>query len=126
MPELKLSADCGNSPKNKFVEQVTVALLLGDRATLERMLSDDLRWEQVGDERTLGKAELLEGKHLPVGESLAVLEIEHVLTHGKVGAVNGNARFESGRNWSFAAICEFLNNKATHIKSIRFYLIEAC
>ncbi len=125
MPELKLSADCGNSPKNQFVERVTVALLLHDRDTLERLLSADLRWERIGDEAILDKAAILEGKHLPDADAIAALEIEHVLTHGKVGAVNGIARFESGRSWLFAAIYEFFNAKASSIKDIKLYLIEA-
>jgi hypothetical protein len=125
MPELKLSADCGNSPKNQFVEQLAVALLLGDRATLEASLSENLLYERAGDETSLGKAELLAGKHLPADETLASLEIEHVLSHGRVGAVNAIARFASGRTWSFCCVCEFLNNKATSIKSIKIYLIEA-
>lgn len=125
MPDIVLSGECGNAPKSQFVEQVMVALLLCDSAKLEASLSDNLRYERAGDATTLGKAELLEGKHLPADDPLASLEIEHVFSHGRAGVANGIARFESGQMWSFCAMYEFATLKATSIKSIKIYLIEA-
>jgi|HigsolmetaAR201D_1030396.scaffolds.fasta_scaffold07388_2 hypothetical protein len=122
MPEVILSDDCGNSPKNQFVEQVTVALLLRDAAVLERSLSDDAVWELPGSGVSLGKPALLAGQHLPADDPIAKLTIIHVLTHGKVGAVNGEAVFESGRVWPFCTLFVFANAKANSIRSVSMYM----
>lgn len=41
--KISLSSTCGNSPKNKFVQDYTVALLSFDFDNLKKMSSDNIK-----------------------------------------------------------------------------------
>ena len=103
MVEVRRSADCGNSPKNQFAEEYVIALLTGDISTLERSSSFNISAEQISSER------------------LSRVQIDHVVTHGKVGAVNGTLGMSDGHSAGFCFVLVFASAKADRVAEITRY-----
>ena len=55
MTRVIISEDCGNSPKNIFVQDLTIALAKGDSKFVLDNVTDDIRWNRIGDELIDGK-----------------------------------------------------------------------
>jgi hypothetical protein len=94
------SGECGNSPKNAFVEDFIIALVLsddpGDR------LSQDAQLPDIGLENAT---------------SLTIL---HAISHGRIGAANGEA-VVNGETVAFAFVLEFTSTKGNCVRRIDFY-----
>lgn len=124
MAEIVLSEDCGNSPKNRFAADLTAALANGDTAFILSRVTDDIRWENAGNDAVQGKeplAALLEQSALDPVERLVIY---HALTHGRAGAVNGFKTMRSGKKAAFCLVFEFQSAKADKIQAITAYEIE--
>lgn len=117
------SGDCGNSPKNQFVETFTIAMAQQDEAFLLASVTDDVTWRIVGQPAITGKAAFSKALGDQPG-SVSKIRITHVLTHGKVGAVNGTCTHEDGTMDDFCVVYEFGNAKATTIRTIKAYVVE--
>ncbi|WP_417578689.1 hypothetical protein [Pelagibacterium sp.] len=97
------SADCKNSPKNAFVEELVIGLFTG--ANLATHLQD--------------------GAALPgVPEGVSAVDITHAISHGKIGAANGTMTV-GGVQQPFAIFIEFSSTKATLVKSLSLYSITS-
>jgi len=97
--KIKRSGECGNSPKNAFVEDFVLDLLAG------KTLS-----ERVAD-----------AAELPgVPNDPSEIEITHAISHGKIGAANGAVR-AGGVKMPFAVFIEFSSAKATKVQNVRLY-----
>jgi hypothetical protein len=123
MTKIIASGDCGNSPKNQLLEKLAIALALGNVAALE-LLSADVDWQQVGQTQQRGHDAVQQHLAQIANEPIAELQIEHVVNHGKAGAVNGSLRYTDNRCVMFCHMFEFSNAKGTAVKQIRSYLIE--
>ena len=55
MTKVIIGEDCGNSPKNIFVQDLTVAFVKGDSRYLLKNVTDDVRWEIPGEQIIQGK-----------------------------------------------------------------------
>ncbi|WEX07510.1 hypothetical protein [Chelativorans sp. AA-79] len=117
MTEVTRSRDCGNSPKNKFVQEVAVALETGEATTLD--FSEDVVWEGVSDEPIHGIGALIQvlaDRTAPVA-----VTVEHSISHGKVGSASGQTTLGNGRSRRFSHIFEFTNTKANRVAVIKTY-----
>ena len=118
------SEDCGNSPKNSFLQDLTIALARADSRHVLDRVSEDVRWKIVGHRLIQGKndlgAILLQQKTQGVRE----LIIHHVATHGKAGAVNGTIKLEKGKGREFCHVFEFTNAKGNQVGEIISYVID--
>jgi hypothetical protein len=124
MTRIMIGEDCGNSPKNIFVQEVTIALAKGDlKSTLDRV-TDDIRWNVVGNGVIQGKDRFAESLQEEKNDKVMELSIHHIATHGKAGAVDGRMKLKSGKINAFCNIYEFSNAKGTAIKEIISYRIE--
>jgi limonene-1,2-epoxide hydrolase len=124
MTRVIISEDCGNSPKNIFVQELTIAFARGDSKYILSSITDDIRWNIVGDTVIQGKdsfAQLLE--EMKKDQALK-LTIRHIATHGKAGAVDGTTKFKNGNTHAFCDVYEFSNSKGTSVKEITSYRIE--
>ncbi len=117
MPLIQGSKDCGNSPKNQFVQDVSVALECGE--ALPEAFSEDVIWEQPATQPMSGKTALLE--HLGSRPKPASITVLHAISHGKVGAANGEVTFADGQTRRFCHVFEFTNTKANCISVIKSY-----
>ena len=102
MTKLRRSGDCGNSPKNLFAEDFAIALFTGDREALGRTAAEGL---------DLGK--------LP--EPPVEMSIDHVVTHGKAGAVNGTLVAKDGGSEGFCLVLTFASAKADRVSKVQRY-----
>jgi ketosteroid isomerase-like protein len=119
------SKDCGNSPKNKLLEEVEIALANRDVGFLLTSVTDDVHWRFVGHESLRGANALFEALHRTSRPSeVAEITIHHVVTHGKAGAVNGTRKHKDGKTYGFCTVYEFSNAKGTSVSGITHYAIE--
>jgi hypothetical protein len=118
MTRLNRSTDCGNSPKNKIVEDIGVALEVGDREYLATVLDSEAVWNYSS--RIIATAEKILDTLL-MQDKPTVLVIDHVISHGKVGAVNGHADRSGKGEQRFCHIIEFTSTKCNRVKRIESY-----
>ncbi len=122
MTTIQRSADCANSPKNAFAEDVAVVLLTGTSVTLAPSLSDDATIEVVGKAARWGQGDLRDFFETALEANPQALRIEHALTHGKVGAVNGVLTTQDGADKGFCVMLTFASTKAKRVRTIQLYL----
>lgn len=123
MAKMVLSEDCGNSPKNQFVSDLTVALAQGDIKYVLSKVTDDFRWETAGSQVLQGKAAFSNGLEQLNKDPVEQLTILHALTHGKAGAVNGTKILRSGKKIAYCLVFEFFGAKAASVQGITSYEI---
>lgn len=109
------STDCGNSPKNLFVQTVAVALVSGE--LIADAFAKGASWHHP--------AGVMEGRSA-IGEWLAQqpkpteVTIAHAISHGRVGAASGTLILD-GQESRFAFIVEFTSTKANVVSRIESY-----
>ena len=116
MAQVKRSADCGNSPKNKMAEDIAVALEIRDVKFLATVLDSEAIWNYVGGSVVTVESIL---DHVSALNKPTSLMIDHVISHGKVGAANGVAKREKIPQ-RFCHVIEF-----TSVKCHKVYRIES-
>ena len=124
MAKIIISEDCGNSPKNIFVQKVTIAFAKRDSKFIINNVTDDIRWNVIGDRLIEGKDRFAKALEKMKKDSVEVLTIRHIATHGKAGAVDGTLRLENGRLRAFCNVYEFSNSKGSAIKEVTSYFID--
>ena len=124
MTRVIVSEDCGNSPKNIFLEKLTVAFAKCDSKFILSSVTDDIRWNIVGDKLIQGKDSITKALEQMKNDKAVELTIHHIATHGKAGAVNGTTKFKNGNTRAFCDVYEFNGVKGTSIKEITSYVID--
>jgi hypothetical protein len=124
MTTIIVSEDCGNSPKNIFLQNLAIAFAKGDMQFILSSVTDDVRWQIVGERLFQGKAEFAKALANMENASVEEINIQHVVTHGKARAVNGIKTQKDGKIIAFCEVVEFNGAKATHVKEITSYGIE--
>ena len=124
MTRMITSEDCGNSPKNIFVQDLTIALAKRDSKFLLDNVTDDIRWNIVGDKLIEGKDSFAKALEKIKSDKAVQLTVHHVATHGKAGAVNGTTKMKDGKTRAFCDVYEFSNSKGNNVKEITSYIIE--
>ena len=124
MVKISVAADCGNSPKKRFLKDFNIAYVEGNSDFLLDGVSDDFHLNTVGDRQIEGKAEFAQAlagtrKNPPTELTLAT-----IITHGKEGAANGTIKTQDGRVFAFCDVYAFKSAKGDKIKSITSYVIE--
>lgn len=122
MTKINRSNDCGNSPKQKFVEEITIAVALGDRDFLFDSVTDDIIWQRAGSETVAGKEAFAAA--LEKNAKASSVTIHHVVSHGKKGAANGTIDVDGARSIAFCCVYEFNNTKCTAVKEMTTYFVE--
>ena len=114
------SSDCGHSPKQKLVEDMSVALAGADAGLIDSLAVPELVCLHIGKKPVEGQDAMLSA----IRESGPATEvaIERVVSHGRAGAVNGIIR-RGGKRTAFCHMFEFNNAKGTHVKSISTYSV---
>ena len=122
--KVQRSGDCGNSPKNVFAEEVTIAIAKRDTRFLRAKLTDDVRWNVVGARIVDGKQAFCDALAMQ-SDAVTKLVINHVVSHGRAAAVNGVAEDAEGGSIDFCNVYEFGNAKGNSLKSITAYAVRA-
>ena len=118
------SADCGNSPKNKLLEKLAIAFAEGDAGFILANVTDDIRWNILGEKLIQGRHDFA-GALAQIKDDLVLqLTIQHVVSHGKAGAVDGVAIFEDGKRRAFCDVYEFSGASGRRVREITSYRVE--
>ena len=118
------SGDCGNSPKNTLLESLTIALATRDTRFLNGVVTEDVRWNVVGRRVVEGKRALVDAiDETGRRDAVTRVAIDHVLSHGRAGAVDGTMRIGK-RTVAFCNVYEFGSAKGTTVKAITTFAIE--
>lgn len=117
MTKIQTSKDCGNSPKNRFVQKIALALEAGEARSED--FSEDVVWECSAEEQIIGRDALL--RAIAAKVSPAAITVEHAISHGKVGAASGHATLGTGERRRFSHVLEFTNAKASCVSAIKSY-----
>jgi hypothetical protein len=83
MTRITRSADCGNSPKNLAFENLAVALEAGTWGTDGP--AGDIAWNRADGSRVTGSDAIAAASAGSPDE----IRIDHVVSHGRIGAVSG-------------------------------------
>jgi len=111
------SRDCGNSPKNRFVQDLAVSMECGN--PIPEAFDEKVIWEQSSASQMQGKKGLL--ADLSARPKPATITISHAISHGKVGAASGEVTLPDGNRRRFCHVFEFTNNKANCVAGVRSY-----
>lgn len=117
MIEVQGSKDCGNSPKNKFVQDVAVAIECGE--SVPDAFSEDATWEQSTARPMSGREAILES--LASRPKPKAVIVQHAISHGKAGAASGEVTLANGTTRRFCHVFEFTTAKANRIAAVRSY-----
>ncbi|WP_113154841.1 hypothetical protein [Nitratireductor sp. OM-1] len=117
MTQVQGSKDCGNSPKNKFAQDVAVALECGEAEP--SAFSEDVIWENTSTEPISGKSAVL--KHLRNRPTPSSVSVQHAISHGKIGSASGEVTFANGHTRRFCHVFDFTNTKANCVAVVRSY-----
>ena len=124
MATIHLKTDCGNSPKRAWLKAFNVAFAEGQVDYLLDCVTDDVVWEIIGDKTLQGKAAYAQTLTDMQDYPIAAYRIDHIITHGKEGAVNGQVTLANGTLVAFCDIYEFANAKGTQLRRIVSYAQE--
>ncbi len=124
MTRVITSQDCGNSPKNIFAQELSIALARGENQFLLDRATEDILWDQVGKGSYQGKPAFGRALEATLEKMADELVIHHVVTHGKAGAVNCTLRMENGEIHELCHVFEFSSAKGTLVRGIRSYDIR--
>jgi len=122
MTRVVRSGDCGNSPKNAFAEDFTIALATRDGDGVAARVSDDVRLNVVGRAPIVGKEAVMNA--LDAMAPVATLTIARVITHGRGGAVNGVVEYANGGGAAFCNVYAFSSAKANRVSDITAYVVS--
>jgi hypothetical protein len=120
MTIIQKSSDCGNSPKNRLLQELTIAMARGDTQRVRELVSDDVHWLAIGRQPVHGVDAFC--KWISRYGAASRLTIEHVVSHGRSGAVNGVVSFGE-KSRAFCHMYEFASAKGTSVKSLTSYTI---
>lgn len=112
------SKDCGNSPRNTFVQQIAVALETGRIAPED--FSESVIWESGSGQKVIGRQVMTE--KLAARPTPATLTIEHAISHGKTGVACGQLTFANGETRRFCYVFIFTSVKARCVSMIKSYI----
>ena len=116
------SEECGNSPKNIFAQELTIAFARVDSKFLLESVTDNIRWNNIGGKIIEGKEGF--AKALKQSKKATELIVHHVSTHGRSGLVNGILKLADHRKIAFCHVYEFGNTKGIDVNEITSYMIE--
>jgi hypothetical protein len=124
MTKVVRSRDCGNSPKNTLLEDLTIALAKRDTRFLIGVVTEDVRWNVVGRRVVEGRRALVEAiDETGRRDTVTKIAIDHVVSHGRAGAVDGTMQVAK-RTVAYCNIYEFDSAKGTSVRTITTYAIE--
>ena len=95
------SSDCGNSPKQKLLEDMSVTLAGADAGLVDLLAVPELVWLHVEKNPVEGQDAVLSA--IPNSGPATEVAIERVVSHGRTGAVNGI--ITRAANMRCSAIC---------------------
>lgn len=124
MTDFTIHADCGNYPKKLVLRDLNVAFAEGNVASILEHLTDDIRWQIVGEADLHGKKAVRAALEAMQNIVTTELVIHSIITHGAEGAVNGVITTEQGKPVALCDAYRFVSASGKKIQSMMSYAIE--
>lgn len=125
MVKIIVEEDCGNAPKKLLLRDLNIAYANRDMQPVLENLTDNIRWEMVGNKLIEGKEQVAEELEQRKRTQTRELILQNIITHGNVGAVDGIAKLDDGSSYAFCEVYRFSSHaKNAKIKEITSYIIE--
>lgn len=118
MTILKLCENCGNSPKNQRLQEFVVASARADADRVLGFLAENVTWQHVGRQPVTG-VQAVTRALVRLGPA-ASLQVSHVVSHGRNGAVDGVVAW-GNKHRAFCHVIEFGDARGTKVSSIMTY-----
>ena len=118
---IQRSGTCGNSPKNTVLEDLAVALFLGDVASITALTTGGVTWRSPGQPLADGRVAVLDAATRARPSTTSTLVIQHVVSHGRAGAVTASLTVPNGRASDFCLFFTFANAKGSAVDTIMTY-----
>jgi hypothetical protein len=112
--------DCGNSPKIRILQDLAIAIAVADSRLIMRLVTDDVLWRPTGSRPVSGADAVSRG--LARYGPAKVLSLEHAVSHGRAGAVNGIVEYARKRR-AFCLVVEFAGAKGDKVREITSYSV---
>ena len=120
MTEIKKPKDCGNSLRNRTLQDLAIAIAVADSHLITQLVTDDVLWRPIGSKSVSGADAVSRG--LARYGPAAVLTLEHVISHGRTGAVNGVVEYARKRR-AFCLVVEIAGAKGDKVREITSYSV---
>jgi ketosteroid isomerase-like protein len=110
--------------KQVFLEKFNRAFADSDTDFLLSCVTDDIRWKVAGEQWVEGREQFASQlREMEQSEPLE-LTIEHIITHGKLAAVNGVMKSLDGKTYGFCDIYTFSQSKDPKVREMTSYVVE--
>jgi hypothetical protein len=96
MTEIRKPRDCGNWPRNRTLQDLAIAIAVADSHLIAQLVTDDVLWRPAGGRPVSGADAVSRG--LARYGPAKVLTLEHAISHGRSGAVNGVVEYARKRS----------------------------
>lgn len=125
MVNVNVQPDCGNAPKKLFIRDFMIAFANNDTPFLLDCLTDDARWEMVGERTLNSKSEVENALDNMPGAKVKAMTIATIITHGDAGSANGTMTLADDKHYGFCHVYVFSSyGKNAKIKQIASYVIQ--
>lgn len=116
--------DCNNAPKKQYILDFNIAFANADTEKILDMLDDNAVWHMVGVKILKDKESIRKQLELISTNKAEVLNIENILSHGKMCSANGQIYF-TNHKVAFCDVYTFSSHsKNAKIKAIQSYVID--
>lgn len=112
---------CGNSPKNTVLEELAVALYSGDAARITALTTDGVTWRSPGQPLADGQAAVVAAAKRKRPTPASTLVIQHVVSHGRAGAVAASLRYPNQPASDFCLFFTFANASGSAVDTVMTY-----
>lgn len=114
--------------KGKFLQEFNEAFIRGNKEIVLNSVTDDIKWNMVGEDEIRGKDEFEKAFQEMPREGKIELTIKTIITHGITAAVEGTIHttneLEEKKVYAFCETYQFNKFKDGRIKEITTYIIE--
>ena len=116
--------DCGNAPKKILIKDFSILIAQGKVEGLSEFITEDIRWELVGEKLIKGQAAFIEAIKDMGTMKIEELTIHEILTQGNEGASHGQIRLSDGAIYGYGEFYAFWGEKGTRIRSMTTYVTK--
>lgn len=120
--KINLSSTCDNSPKNKFVQDYTVALLSFDFDKLRKMSADKIEIS-IPDKALINEKSNITNIQKYLKNDIKEITIDSSISHGKYGCALSEIRDKSKR-YKISIHIIFKNIKADLVENVTILIVE--
>lgn len=118
--------DCNNAPKRALLRDLLIAWVHGDWETMRPLLAEDIAWEFVGEPTVRGREALMERAAEGDPAEMTDVVIARILSHGKLGAIEGTIALRNGMQLGFCHVVTFSGHaKTAPVMQMRSFVVPA-